>query len=557
MTNKKQPEPLSLADEADTAEDAGYTSARKANAYYLCLLSDCSQMIRRQYAELETLALYKNLADEYGLSIFPDIAEMTAELETLRAKLKVYEDLGDAGSDVQLLRTGYAAARLEIESLKSERDRFRAAYHEWSDKTEWVRKSTTLNELGKHLADVLRERIEGLQAALKAAQPVAAPQPGAAYAALTYKQVLGSKNCMQCCVSYMLGLPLESVPDFATDGGWELFSDFAESQGYAAVMLPGNREFEADYLASGTTARGTSHMVVMNDGKLVHDPHPSNAGLVDVQCVWLLAKRATPRTVQADEHAEFETAAKAYTSNVNFERDGTGYADMTAELLWHGWKLRASHGQAPAQAAPAAVAGSSEFPHEKMDAVALGRYKVVSSDQSMFYRFAVVAGDGAQQLYIGREVDCQNMARKFAGAFLDGAFAYHSMTAAPTAQPAPQQEAQKPFAWHVCSVNSDGSLSLEHAAAWEEAAHEHINDAITEHDIEGAGSWVVRPAYHAPQPSPTAQAEDSVQEDAARYRWLREGNDAKHGAAWHVAVNLYGCEWDAAIDAAMNKGATP
>ena len=50
---------------------------------------------------------------------------------------------------------------------------------------------------------------------------------------------------------------------------------------------------------------------------------------------------------------------------------------------------------------------------------------------------------------------------------------------------------------------------------------------------------------------------DSVLEDAMRYRWLREGNDAKHGAAWHVAVNLYGCEWDAAIDAAMNKGATP
>ena len=48
---------------------------------------------------------------------------------------------------------------------------------------------------------------------------------------------------------------------------------------------------------------------------------------------------------------------------------------------------------------------------------------------------------------------------------------------------------------------------------------------------------------------------DSVLEDAARYRWLREGNDAKHGAAWHVAVNLYGCEWDAAIDAARKQGA--
>ena len=51
----------------------------------------------------------------------------------------------------------------------------------------------------------------------------------------------------------------------------------------------------------------------------------------------------------------------------------------------------------------------------------------------------------------------------------------------------------------------------------------------------------------------SARAADSVLEDAARYRWLREGNDAKHGAAWHVAVNLYGCEWDAAIDAARKR----
>ncbi len=179
-------------------------------------------------------------------------------------------------------------------------------------------------------------------------------QPGATYAALPYKQALGSTNCMQCCVSYMMGLPLENVPDFATDGGWERFSDFAETQGYVAVMLPGNREYEADYLASGTTARGTSHMVVMNDGKLVHDPHPSNAGLVDVQYVWLLAKRASPTQGQQDEHTAFEASAKTYTSNVSFERDASDYVDMTASLLWHGWKLRASHAQAPAQAPPAA-----------------------------------------------------------------------------------------------------------------------------------------------------------------------------------------------------------
>ena len=73
------------------------------------------------------------LADELEAPIdgFPEATELEskaaaelrrlhAELETLRGKLKTYEGLGDAGSDVQLLRMGYAAARLEIESLKAQ-----------------------------------------------------------------------------------------------------------------------------------------------------------------------------------------------------------------------------------------------------------------------------------------------------------------------------------------------------------------------------------------------------------------------------------------------------
>ncbi len=42
--------------------------------------------------------------------------EIGARLRSMSAKLKAYEDLGDAADDVQLLRMGYAAARLEIES---------------------------------------------------------------------------------------------------------------------------------------------------------------------------------------------------------------------------------------------------------------------------------------------------------------------------------------------------------------------------------------------------------------------------------------------------------
>ena len=73
---------------------------------------------------------------------------------------------------------------------------------------------------------------------------------------------------------------------------------------------------------------------------------------------------------------------------------------------------------------------------ESIERMATGRYKVVPSHESMFHRWAVVAGSGTQQLYLGREVECQNMARKFAGAFLDGAFVAMQSTA-PQPAPAP------------------------------------------------------------------------------------------------------------------------
>ena len=104
----------------------------------------------------------------------------------------------------------------------------------------------------------------------------------------------------------------------------------------------------------------------------------------------------------------------------------------------------ASRGQAPADAAPSAgaVAGPDDI-----DAIALTRYKVVPAHESMFHRFAVVAGDGKQQLYLGREVECENMARKFAGAFLDGAF-YQSQAQAVAEPLTPDQIAEIADAAH-------------------------------------------------------------------------------------------------------------
>lgn len=123
-----------------------------------------------------------------------------------------------------------------------------------------------------------------------------------------YKQEIGSNNCMQCCVAYMLGMPFSQVPHFAQSNDpvacWDGFQSFIAKQGYTAVMLPGDQRPESHYLASGKSARGTSHMVVMHDGKLLHDPHPTKAGLVDVQCIWLLAKSAAAPTPAAQGDAE-------------------------------------------------------------------------------------------------------------------------------------------------------------------------------------------------------------------------------------------------------------
>lgn len=165
------------------------------------------------------------------------------------------------------------------------------------------------------------------------------------------------------------------------------------------------------------------------------------------------------------------------------------------------YALRAAHGQAPADAAPSAgaVAGPDDI-----DAIALTRYKVVHSHDSMFHRFAVVAGDGKQQLYLGRETECQNMARKFAGAFLDGAFYQANITPSTQAAggvPAVEREQER-----IAFKDAHRHLELyEVPDAWGRPMFKHSH-------VEASWlGWIAR-ASRGQAPA----TEDSVQEDAAR-----------------------------------------
>ena len=101
---------------------------------------------------------------------------------------------------------------------------------------------------------------------------------------------------------------------------------------------------------------------------------------------------------------------------------------------------------------------------------------------------------------------------------------------APATQPAPQQEAQEPVGWYVTGC---GRLLDEHEAKTE-AKH-----------IGGTASAV--PLYTTPQPSPAAQG-DAL--DAARYRYLRDGDWRENDKLESIIRLQLNSLWDAAIDAA-------
>ena len=106
---------------------------------------------------------------------------------------------------------------------------------------------------------------------------------------------IGGGNCAEAACATLFGIPLSDVPRFYNEDDpepsyryWRNFENFCFSQGYWVVRRNAEVIMEATYLASGSSARGCKHMVVMRDGKLFHDPHPSRAGLEQVECTWLL-----------------------------------------------------------------------------------------------------------------------------------------------------------------------------------------------------------------------------------------------------------------------------
>lgn len=117
-----------------------------------------------------------------------------------------------------------------------------------------------------------------------------------------YDEEKGTKgNCFEACLASILDMAMEQMPKISLAGEkWHgLFYRFMETlpqydfEGYgdARVLLtyPG---IDGYIICSGQSPRHAkiTHGVIYKNGLMVHDPHPSGAGIISVKNLYLIKR---------------------------------------------------------------------------------------------------------------------------------------------------------------------------------------------------------------------------------------------------------------------------
>lgn len=91
-------------------------------------------------------------------------------------------------------------------------------------------------------------------------------------------------NCLQAAVASLLDLDLDDVPHFIEHDNWlQYLVDWGRDHGY--LVIDRQPDSVRMGIAYGPAERGVQHAVVMVDGAISWDPHPSRAGLLSVSGV--------------------------------------------------------------------------------------------------------------------------------------------------------------------------------------------------------------------------------------------------------------------------------
>lgn len=73
----------------------------------------------------------------------------------------------------------------------------------------------------------------------------------------------------------------EYYPEDPLDGSWiEILDDWLREKGYEMEYFDEHLFDDSFYFATGLSPRGTTHICIYKNGKLWHDPHPDQNGLV-------------------------------------------------------------------------------------------------------------------------------------------------------------------------------------------------------------------------------------------------------------------------------------
>lgn len=125
-------------------------------------------------------------------------------------------------------------------------------------------------------------------------------------------------NCFPACLASILHIPLNDIPSFCkyTDW-WERFSQWLSYRGYYAIPITYNEESDIPgfHILSGKSPRGDfQHSVVAMGNDIVHDPHPSRAGIED---------RMDRIVLVPIDHSEFVKLEHTVNRLYIFDADGT------------------------------------------------------------------------------------------------------------------------------------------------------------------------------------------------------------------------------------------
>jgi hypothetical protein len=97
-------------------------------------------------------------------------------------------------------------------------------------------------------------------------------------------------DCLRASSASFFDLSLTDVPSFELFSRTERkkkFISWLNSRGYKLVEQRTPPSDDQIYLTLGTSPRGTLHCVLSQYGKMIHDPMPGQAGLLDAKMFWL------------------------------------------------------------------------------------------------------------------------------------------------------------------------------------------------------------------------------------------------------------------------------